>query len=97
MLRDVPHAVLAPVLRGGAVADARPLPDAAGTRDRAGRPRGPRAPPAVDCKQRAQSVSGEATYAGRAGCSGGSTQGWQLGRGVCRGPKLGVVQTADFG
>lgn len=64
LLLDIAHAVLAAVLGLGAVADACPLPDPPGTGDGAGGPRGPGAPPAVDCGQRAQTVEGKVTHAG---------------------------------
>lgn len=57
MFSDIPHAGLASVLGLGAVADARPLPDPSSTGDRAGRPWGPGAPPAVNCSERAGSTS----------------------------------------
>lgn len=64
LLLDITHAVLAAVLGLGAVADACPLPDPPGTGDGAGGPRGPGAPPAIDCGQRAQTVEGKVTHAG---------------------------------
>ena len=93
-LLDLPHTGLAPVLGLGAVADTCPLPDAPGTGDRAGGPRGPGAPPAVNCRARAGTASGSAGLPVGAGRTAQqprvSDVAGEIGRKPFHGPRPGV-------